>query len=142
MRSNFNNHNLTDFTTISLYQSYLTDYPNPIPNDEGDYSVYCYIEEYKENGKLHTRLRDKYTNKEVVFWTSPKDALAVEQKNGLLEFLSETKKMNNTKFYKKDGADCIVVQAILLNETSDTIVISSYFAELFYLSKKKSKKKF
>lgn len=67
-----------------------------------------------------------------MFWTSPRDAAVIEQKKGLLEFLSETKKMNHFELYKKGGAEYILIQAILLSETNDTIELASYFAELFY----------
>ncbi len=138
MKPNFNDHDLldhdllTDDSIISLYTAYLKDYPNELPDITDEYSVYCYIEEYEENGKSCARFRDKETNREIVFWTSPRDASAIEQKNGLLEFLFETKKKNNSEFYKKDGTDCILIQAILLSESSDTIEVASYFVELFY----------
>lgn len=133
MKPNFNDHDLrTDDSIISLYTAYLKDYPGELPDITDEYSVYCYIEEYEENGELCARFRDKETNREIVFWTSPRDASAIEQKNDLLEFLSETKKKNNSEFYKKDGTDCILIQAILLSESSDTIEVSNYFVELFY----------
>lgn len=138
MNSNFNDHDLldhdlrTDDSIISLYTAYLKDYPNELPDITDEYSVHCYIEEYEENGKSCARFRDKETNREIVFWTSPRDTAAIEQENDLLEFLSQTKKMNNREFYKKDGTDCILIQAILLSESSDTIEVASYFVELFY----------
>lgn len=138
MNPNFNDHDLldhdlrTDDSIISLYTAYLKDYPNELPDITDEYSVHCYIEEYEENGKSCARFRDKETNREIVFWTSPRDTAAIEQENDLLEFLSQTKKMNNREFYKKDGTDCILIQAILLSESSDTIEVASYFVELFY----------
>ena len=132
----FNNHNLSmNDPIVSLFQTYLTDYPNSIPYTDDDYSVSCYIEEYENNGKLCARLRDKDTNKHVVFWTSPRDAKAIEQKKGLLDFLSETKNMNRSELYKEDGTEYILIQGVLLRETSDTIELASYFAELFYCLK-------
>lgn len=136
METNFNNYDLTiDDQTIFSCEGYLSDYPNQIPEQDDDYSVSCYIEEYNKNGKLCARLRDKHTNKKIVFWTSPHDELAYEQKNDLLSFLSETKKMNNPEFYKKDGKAWIMIQAILLSETKDIIELASYCSELFYGAK-------
>ena len=133
MSALFNNHNLSmDDPIVTLFQTYLEDYPNPIPYTDDDYSVSCYIEEYEDNGTLCARLRDKDTNKLIVFWTSPRDAAVIEQKKGLLEFLTETKKMNHFELYKKGGAEYILIQAIFLSETNDTIELASYFAELFY----------
>lgn len=129
----FNNRDLT-MDVVLLFRTYLRDYPNQIPDDDDDYSVACYIEEYEDNGKLCARLRDKNTNKIIVFWTSPHDAAAIEQENGLHEFLSDTKKMNHAELYKKDGTEYILIQAVLLSETNDTIELASYFAELFYWS--------
>lgn len=129
----FNNHDLTmDNPIVSLFQGYLSDYPNSIPDSEDDYSLSCYIEEYEDKGKLCARLRDKDTNKKIIFWISPHDNTAVKQKNDWLEFLSDTKKMNHPELYKKDGNESIIVQALLLSESSDTIELASYFAELFY----------
>lgn len=133
MSALFNNHNLsTDNPIVSLFQTFLKDYPNPIPYTDDDYSVSCYIEEYENNGGLCARLRDKDTNKHIVLWTSPRDVAAIEQKKGLLEYLSEAKKMNRPELYKKDGTEYILIQAILLSETNDAIELASYFAELFY----------
>ena len=133
MNPYFNNHDLTmDNPVVALYREYLNDYPNQIPTTDEDYYIPCYIEEYEKDGKLCARLRDKAKNKKIVFWTSPFDSLAIEQKNGLLEFLSDTKRMNNAEFYKKDGTAEILVSAILLRETKNNIEVASYFAELFY----------
>lgn len=133
MSTLFNNHDLTmDNPIVPLFQGYLKDYPNPIPDSEDDYSILCYIEEYENQGRLCARLRDKATNKKVVFWLSPRDKTAAKQKYELLEFLSDAKRMNRPDFYKKDGDESIVVQALLLSESDDTIELASYFAELFF----------
>ena len=129
----FNNHDLTmDNPVVPLFQGFLGDYPNPIPDSDDDYSLSCYIEEYEDQGRLCARLRDKDTDKKVVFWISSNDSTALEQRNELLEFLSDTKRMNHPELYKKDGNESIIVQAILLSESEDTIELASYFAELFY----------
>ena len=67
-----------------------------------------------------------------MFWISPNDSTAIEQRNELLKFLSDTKKMNHPEFYKKDGKESIIIQALFLSESNDTIELASYFAELFY----------
>ena len=49
MSTLFNNHDLTmDNSSVHLFQGYLNDYPNPIPDSEDDYSLSCYIEEYED----------------------------------------------------------------------------------------------
>lgn len=133
MNQYFNNHDLTfDNPLVSTFNSYLEDYPNPIPESDDDYSLSCYIEEYQTENGLAARLRDKSSDKKIVFWSSPNDANAIEQKRGLLMFLSDTKRMNNPEYFKKDGIAYILIQGILLKETEDTIELASYFAELFY----------
>ena len=129
----FNNHDISfDDPIISLFQSYINDYPKRIPETEDDYSLSCYIDECKTGNEVVSQLRDKATNKKIVLWTSPKDKRAIEHKQGLLSFFSEAKEMNNPDFYKQDGEGYILLQAILLNETKTTIEVASYFAELFY----------
>ena len=77
-------------------------------------------------------LLDCYIGKKIELWTSPNDPNAIEQKRGLLLFLSETKRMNNPDYFKKDGKAYILIQGILLKEKVDTIELASHFAELFY----------
>ena len=40
--------------------------------------------------------------------------------------------MNHPELYKKDGKESIIIQALFLSESNDTIELESYFAELFY----------
>lgn len=129
----FNNHDLTfDNPIVSAFNSYLADYPDLVPEGDDDYSLSCYIEEYQTENGIAARLRDKSSDKKIVFWTSPNDPNAIEQKRGLLMFLSDTKRMNNPDFLKKDGTAYILIKGFLLKETEDTIELASYFAELFY----------
>ena len=133
MNQFFNNHDLTfDNPIVSAFNSYLMDYPTPFPESDDDYSLSCYIEEYPTPNGIAARLKDKSSGKKIEFWTSPNDPNAIEQKRGLLLFLSETKRMNNPDYFKKDGKAYILIQGILLKEKVDTIELASYFAELFY----------
>jgi hypothetical protein len=99
-----------DNPIVHLLHGYLSDYPKPIPDSDDYYSISCYIEEYKDQVRLCARLRDKDTNKKVVSWIISNDSTAVEQRNELLEFLSDTKRMNHPELYKKDGNESIIVQ--------------------------------
>ena len=121
-----------DSPLIELFQSYLEDYPDPIPDTDEDYSVNCYIEEYNNNGRLAARLRDKETNKKISFWASPNDIYAPEMKKELLIFMSDTKRMNKPDFFDRNGKSSIYIMARLLKETDDMILLSGYFAELLY----------
>lgn len=136
----FNNHNLDKNNILTKeYIRFVSSYPNKIG---GVKEFLCYIEEYKnEKGQLCARLKDKETNKKIVLWTSPLDVYAVEQKRGLLKFLSDTKKMNVLDLFKKDGKDYIVLQALFGEENDNEILVISYFAEFFYsLTIKRSNK--
>ncbi len=133
MNKYFNRHDLTmNNPLVQEFQAYLKDYQEPMPKTDDDYAVSCYIEEYMKDGKLAARLRDKKSNKSIVLWTSPNDPNAIEHWKGLLEFMSDTKRMNKPDFFDRNGKSSIMVAALLLKETEDTILLSSYFAELFY----------
>ena len=107
----FNIHDLTfDNPIVSVFNSYLADYPDLVPESDDDYSVSCYIEEYQTDNGIAARLRDKSSDKNIVFWTSPNDPNAIEQKRGLLMFLSDTKRMNNPDYFKKDGTSYILIR--------------------------------
>ena len=130
----FNNSNLSiDDPIVSLFQSYLQKNPYGTPKLVDDLEdLTCYIEEYQDNGVLCARLRDKKTNKIIEFWISPLDKNADEIKKEWLEWLSETKGMNVNDLYKRNGKEWIIFQGYVLFETNDTIILSSYFSELFY----------
>lgn len=133
----FNNHDLTeDDPMVPIFQSFIMNYPN-LPEedkDNEDEDYYCYVEEYQNEKGLCARLRDKNTGKLIVFWTSPNDPNAIEQKRGLLQFLSEVKMTNDDEYFKKDGKKSILVQGIFLSENDTEIELASYLAELFYVS--------
>ena len=130
----FNNSDLSpDDPLVWLFQSYLNDYPDGTPKLTDDLQdLTCYIEEYQDNGILCSRLRDKKTDKKIEFWTHPHDTNADEIKKEWLEWLSETKEMNVDDLYKRNGKEWIIFQGYILNETNETIILSSYFSELFY----------
>ena len=131
----FNNSHLTiDNVLTSLYAGYLKDYPKPIPTDDDkeDYEVSCYVEEYVENGETFTRFRERKTNKIISFWMSPFDQIIDEQKREMQELFSDIKRMNKEEIYKKDGNVWVVISAIFLDETEDTIEVASYFSEVFF----------
>ena len=127
----FNDHNLNpDELITKYYHSLISTYPDEFSETE---EIAAYIEEYYNQGALCARLRERTTNKKVVFWTSPFDSNPLEQKNGLLNFLSESKKMNVPELYNRKSNSYIVIQGIFGKETEDEIEVISYLAELFYV---------
>ena len=125
---------LRDNYEEEILLSYLNDYPNYNSNDYSDIEIQCYIQEYhNSNGALSFRFIDKNNNKKIVFWTSPYDYDSVKFKYKLLKIASDIKNMHENEFYKKEGKNYIIIQGILLEETSKEIIIAAYLSELFYV---------
>lgn len=82
--------------------------------------VNCYIEEYKYDGNLMARLRDKKTDKKVVLVGENLD------KNHFLRFLSQARFRNNVMptIFEKNGEDLVAVRGKIILETDDEIEVS------------------
>jgi len=134
MGSFFNKNISPDSELFPINEKFFYDYGKAIP-DADNYEVSCYIEEYTTEKGLCARIRDKMTNKRVCFWFSPYDVGCYEWKNDYLKYLSDIKRLNNLEYYKRDGEAWIQLSAILLKESDDEILVSSYFAEFLFAGK-------
>jgi len=77
----------------------------------------CYIEEYTVNNALCARLRDKDSNRHIVFTNG--------DKKHFLQFLSVAKQQSAVMptVFERNGEDIILVQGILEKEDSEHIYL-------------------
>ncbi|MCR5203407.1 MAG: hypothetical protein K6D02_10050 [Lachnospiraceae bacterium] len=90
-----------------------------------------YVEKYNEQGTDLLRLRDKKTDKEVVFWTSKNDVNASTMNNKIKEFLLKIQSTNNREFFEREGKDYVIAKGLFGFEDNNTIEIIAYYSDLF-----------